>query len=126
MNASFLTPDQKWYRIGDADEAGFAILNGIIAMTTVWLFENLVENLLFSSKMAKYISEAAALLAFQGASWIDIAKWNFDGQPGRRRNRRTYIAVLLRVLIIFADVFIVFLSSPVKSRSSKVTWGDRA
>lgn len=102
----------RWDRIGDADKTGFAILYGIIAMTTVWLFENLVENLLFPSNMTISISDAAALLTFQGASWVDIVKWNSKSHRGNRRNRRAYIAVLLRLAITLVDVFIVFLSIP--------------
>lgn len=89
-------------------------------MTSIWLFENLVENLLFCLQH-DHISEAAALLVFQGASWMDIVTWNFRGQPGMRRNRRAYIAVLLRVAIIFVDIFIVFLSIP---REMKVFESD--
>lgn len=106
-----LTYTPPWYRIGDADQSLIALAYGLLAMCTVWVFESLVHNLLFSSDLHISVAEAAALFTFKSAAWPDIFRWSLRGR-GLRRNKRAHVAVFLRLIITAVDVLIVVCAVP--------------
>ncbi len=106
-----LTYSPPWYRLGDADYPLMAFAYGLLAACTVWVFESLIHNILFTSDLHISVAEAASLFTFKGANWWDIFRWSVRGR-GLRRNKRAHIAILLRIVIIAVDVCIIVCAVP--------------
>eukprot|EP00171_Calliarthron_tuberculosum_P015177 IDg15177t1 len=112
MSPRHMQYEPTWYHVGDADKKVFAVLYGVLAIATVWVFESIVHLLLFSSNLHISLSEAAALVTFKGASCPASLRWAVSSRRGAKRCRRAYFAFLLRILVTLVDIAIVVLAVP--------------
>lgn len=104
--------EPEWFHIGDADRTEFAVLYGVIAIATVWVFESIVHSLLFTSNLHISLGEVAALAAFKGSSLPGALWWASSRPRGAKRSRRAYIALILRLVVTLVDIAIIVLAVP--------------
>jgi len=103
-----------WHLIGDPDSISFAFGYGLLALTTIWLLEHIFQLILFSITTDNVmLSESDAHIAFNNSSWFDIYRW-LRRRPVKnsRLCRRALAAIILRIIIICADLLVVFFDVP--------------
>lgn len=102
-----------WYQVGNADHPGMAILYGIVAMATVWMFESIIATVLYKTTGHTItLSQIAALICYNGSSWKELIRWQLAKKHSRPLNKRAYFAVVLRLLATVVDIIIIILAVP--------------
>lgn len=72
MSLPVLRYEPRWYHWGDPDSVLLALAYGALALGTIFLVEYISAALLFSKANGILISDAAALIAFNNSSWVDV------------------------------------------------------
>ena len=114
MKGLLLSYNPPWHLVGDPDSISFAFGYGLVALTTIWMLERISQLLLFSVTTNNGIlSDSGAHIAFNNCSWFDICRWvRRRPEKNCRLCRRALTAIALRVIIICADLLIVFFAVP--------------
>jgi len=102
--------------MGDPDKVPIAFAYGALALGTIYLVEYIFAGILFSSVDGVLVSDAAAHIAFNNSSWIQVVGWLIFKRPGRTPNRRickrALFALFLRAVVLLIDLAILGLSVP--------------
>lgn len=88
MNSPMLRYKPIWYHLGDADSVPLALACGALALGTIFLVEYISAALLSSKANGILISDAAALIAFNNSSWLEVLRWVFVKRPRKTLDRR--------------------------------------
>ncbi len=101
-----------WYRRGDPDDFGYAVLYGFVALGTIWLLEHICELILFSTAKGILLSDAAAHIALNNSNWLDVVRWVLKTRKNSRLCRRAFMALVFRCALVAVDVGIMLQAIP--------------